>query len=81
MLLSLLEIIAIALFISLWMSQIVLPIGRGTPLFPYFRRETKLHKALQEAEQHRLERELEEELACKEAFTSEGAPIGDEEKE
>lgn len=67
MILSLLEIITVALLMTIWMSQVVLPIVRETPIFPLFRRETKLRGKLLHAEQALVEQELEAELHDKEA--------------
>lgn len=76
--LTIIEMSSVALVMAIWISQIVLPIVRGTPLFPLFKRETRLRHSLLVAEQHILEKHLAEELKQKESHLSEEK--SDEEK-
>lgn len=41
-------------------TQIAIPLWRGTPLFPIFRAERRLEREVAEARQRRLEADLEE---------------------
>ena len=67
MILILIEIVGVTLFIAGWISQIVLPIMRGTPLFPLFKRESKLRREMLTVEQLLVEQQLTAELQTKQS--------------
>lgn len=43
-------------------TQVLIPVFRGTKLFPLFRREEKLRNEIEEANQQLVEKSLEDEL-------------------
>jgi len=61
-LLRIFEIAAGAILVILAFTQIVIPILRGTLLFPLFRREHELESQISRARQEQLEIELQREL-------------------
>lgn len=58
MYLRLFEVILSVLIVYVIASQVLLPAVRGTKLFPWFRRETKLLAKIAEANQEIREKEL-----------------------
>lgn len=56
------EFVVAVLIVGVFVTQVFLPLGRGTPLFPFFRRERRLNARLKEARQAALEKELEDKL-------------------
>lgn len=81
MLLTLVEITLVALLVAGWISQIVLPIMRETPLLPLFRRETRLRHNLLAVEQKLVEQDLEVQLHNKEAELKSTSTSEEKEKE
>lgn len=59
----LLEIISIVAFCYLGITQLVLPLWRGTPVLPFFRRERRLQRSLVEATGKVEEAKIENEIA------------------
>ena len=54
---------AVAIFLfSIVLSQLVIPAWRGTPLFPFFRKEKQLAAELADARQDKVEAELKAEI-------------------
>ncbi len=62
-LLRVLELVAFALVVVAAVTQLVIPLWRGTPLGPIFRRERKLEGELERARQARLEADLQARIA------------------
>lgn len=62
MYLRLFEVIVSVLATYTMVSQVLIPALRGTKLFPWFRRETKLLAEIAEANQEIREKELEDVL-------------------
>ena len=60
--LRVLELVGFTLLVLVAVTQLVIPLWRGTPLFPLFRREGKLEGELERARQVRLEAELRERI-------------------
>ena len=60
MLLQTIEYVFIALVIIFVITQVIIPLGRGTLLFPLFRRERQLEQELQKVKQEAIEAELEQ---------------------
>lgn len=58
-----LEWIIIAGLFIVFGSQVFWPLWRGTPLFPFFRREQELLKKLSEEKQTTVEEEIKDEIA------------------
>lgn len=64
------EFALLALFISFWVTQVILPIAEGDPLFPIFwskeenlrRKAKKLEQMIEEDELEEMVQELEEDL-------------------
>lgn len=64
-----------AIFVLIWITQVIWPALRGTPLFPWFRREHHLHVQLSRQRQAQLERDLERQLSNPDTTgTSDGVP-------
>lgn len=61
--LYLLEEIAIVLLALLLVFQVLIPLMRGTPVFPLFRREHKLHRRLEEVKEDVREARVEREIS------------------
>ncbi|HEY4521682.1 MAG TPA: hypothetical protein VJH05_00905 [Candidatus Paceibacterota bacterium] len=62
-LVTLAELVIMALLFYLGVTQVVLPLWRDTPLFPMFRRERRLQHELAEATEKVVEAELEQKVA------------------
>ena len=60
------EIIMIALFLLAFATQVFIPLWRGTPLFPIFRRERKLEAQLTKLRQANLEADIEHKIVQEE---------------
>jgi len=56
------EFILIGIVLCFIFLQVVVPIVRGTPLYPMFRKERKIKADLQEARQSVIESNLKEEV-------------------
>lgn len=76
------------IFTALWIiiTQVIIPAFRGTPVFPMFRRESKLKAVVIEQRQDLVERQIERAIALNEqelnpASSPEEAPIINIEKE
>ncbi len=63
--LSLLELLVMALAIAGFVTQVGIPLYRGTVMFPFFSRERNLRKRRAEVEQAVVELKLEEEIEAK----------------
>lgn len=61
-LVSLLELVLMSLLLYLGITQVVLPLWRDTPLFPIFRRESRLQHELAEATEKVVEADLEQKI-------------------
>ena len=61
-LVALVELVVMALLLYLGVTQVILPLWRGTPLFPMFRREGRLQHDLTEATEKVVEAELESKI-------------------
>jgi hypothetical protein len=64
--LSILELFAFVVLITVIVHEIILPILQGRIVFPMFRRETRLRERLRELNQQELETQLESEIRRKE---------------
>jgi hypothetical protein len=62
MLLSIMENFFIALVLLFFISQVFIPLFRGTVLFPYFRKELKLQEILAKEKQKTVEKQIQEEI-------------------
>ena len=62
-LVALMELVVAAALFYLGVTQVVLPLWRGTPLFPMFRREGHLQHELTEATENVVEAQLERKIA------------------
>jgi len=62
MLVKIFEFSIIILAMWLLITQVSIPVFRGTKLFPLFRREEKLRSELEEARQKTLEKKLEKKI-------------------
>jgi hypothetical protein len=62
MFLAVLELAVAALLVGFVCTQIVLPMMRGTSLFPVLRKEAKLQADLEEVKQQVVEKKIEEEI-------------------
>ena len=62
MLLQTIEYAFIALVIIFVITQVIIPLGRGTLLFPLFRRERQLEQELQKVKQEAVEADLEQKI-------------------
>ncbi|OGN02421.1 MAG: hypothetical protein A2655_01680 [Candidatus Yanofskybacteria bacterium RIFCSPHIGHO2_01_FULL_43_42] len=62
-LVTLAELVVVALLLYLGVTEVVLPLWRNTPLFPMFRREGRLQHELAEATESVVEAELEKKIA------------------
>lgn len=62
MLLRIFELSIIFFLIWTGLTQIIIPFFRGTPIFPFFRKERKLEGGIAEARQSNLERDLKDKL-------------------
>ena len=62
-LVTLVELVVMALLFYLGVTQVILPLWRNTPLFPMFRRERCLQHDLAEATEKVVEAELEKKIA------------------
>ena len=58
MLLKLIEFVAVVFICWTFLSQIAVPIIRGTKLFPILRKEFKLKQDLSQAKQEEVEKDL-----------------------
>lgn len=58
----LLELLIITIVGCGFLSQVILPIYKGTKMFPLFRREQKLRGELAEAKQEQQEKEIEKKI-------------------
>ena len=56
------EILLIVVVIVVFATQVFIPLWRGTPLFPYFRKEGRLNARLKEDRQSAVESDLEAKL-------------------
>ena len=65
MFLALIELVVVVSLLCLGVTQVVLPLWQGTPLFPRFRREGRLQHELAEANENVTEAELEKDIAEK----------------
>ena len=54
-----LELLFATLIVIIFLTQILMPLFRGTPVFPIFRRERKLESELSEARKEVIEASLE----------------------
>lgn len=63
MFLRVLEYAFIALVIVIVLTQVIIPLARGTLLFPFFRRERHLEQELQKLKQEAIEADLERKIA------------------
>lgn len=61
-LLGLLEFVVILLLLLFLITQIIIPLCRGTSWYPIFRREAKLQKDISQVKQAIVERQMEEDL-------------------
>ena len=61
-LVALVELVVAALLLYLGITQVVLPLWRGTPLFPIFRREGRLQHELAEATENVVEADLKKKI-------------------
>jgi hypothetical protein len=72
--LALLDLLLVATVLLVAVTQLLIPLLRGRPVFPIFRRERRLASELAEAEseleQARLERQVEEKRRAAEALRS-----------
>ena len=59
----LMELVVTVSLLYLGVTQVVLPLWRGKPLFPIFRRERRLQHDLAEATENVVEAELEKRIA------------------
>lgn len=70
-----LDLLLVATVVIVGVTQLVIPLLRGRPIFPILRRERMLEREIAEAnadlEQARLERELEDKRRAAEALRSE----------
>lgn len=73
MLIAVLELVLMTLVVVLFVSQVGIPLWRGTPLFPAFKPERRLLRELAEIEQARIERELWKEITTKKQAIQEEA--------
>jgi hypothetical protein len=55
-----LEIAVLAVGILLFITQITIPLYRGRPIFPWFRREGKLLSEVEDLRQQKVEQELQD---------------------
>ncbi len=62
-LLRILEYAFLGVVVILVVTQVVLPLWRGSQLFPFFRRERELEHELQKLKQESIETDLEREIA------------------
>ena len=60
------EIVVIALVLLVFGTQVFFPLWRGTPIFPFFRRERKLEAQLAKLRQVTLEADIERDIAREE---------------
>lgn len=60
---ELFEWVALILFLVVVVTQLAIPMYRGTPLFPVFRRERELETELERARQTSVESRLEKRIA------------------
>lgn len=56
------EWVGSVLIVSVFATQVFLPLVRGTPFFPFFRRERSLEGALKDARQEAAEKRVESEI-------------------
>lgn len=59
---TVLEIVLVALVVLAGVTQLVVPLWRGTPLFPFVRRERRLEAELSEAREEVIEVKLEQRI-------------------
>jgi len=59
---AVLELVLVALVVLVGVTQLVVPLWRGTPLFPFGRRERRLEVDLAEAREEVVEAKLEQEI-------------------
>ena len=57
-----LEVLVAVLFIWFCIAQIFLPLSRGTPVCPLFRKEAELEKNLEKVRQEVVEKKIQEEI-------------------
>lgn len=57
-----LEIAIVVMGVILFLTQITIPLYRGRPMFPMFRKEAKLLHELEELQQEVVERALERQI-------------------
>ena len=62
MFLAVAELAVVVLVAWLFLTQIFVPLFRGTLLFPIFRREAKLSNELEKVRQRAVEKKLEEKI-------------------
>jgi hypothetical protein len=56
------EVIVATIIIWTLITQVLIPVYRGTKLFPFFRKEEKLRNEIEEVNQQNVEKGLENEL-------------------
>lgn len=56
------ELCLLIFFFAATVSQIIIPLWRGTQLFPFFRKEREIVNEIEEARQAEVERELRKKL-------------------
>jgi hypothetical protein len=57
-----LRYLVVALLVGLVITEMLIPVLHGRPMFPMFRRESELRKKLQEAKQEQYEASIEQEI-------------------
>jgi hypothetical protein len=60
--LDVLEITLAILIIWFFVTQMILPVLRGTPVLPIFRKEAKLQAEMEKVNQEIIEKKMEEEI-------------------
>jgi hypothetical protein len=76
MFLRVIEYAFIALVIIIMIMQVIVPLARGTLLFPFFRRERQLEQELQRLKQEAIEADLERKIAVERKNAEEGRKPG-----
>ena len=62
MFLAVLELAVTALLIGFILTQVILPMMRGTSMFPIFRKESRLRSDLADVKQQSVEKKIEQEI-------------------
>ncbi len=76
MFLRVIEYAFIALVIIIVIMQVIVPLARGTLLFPFFRRERQLEQELQRLKQEAIEADLERKIEVERKNAEEGRKPG-----